>query len=270
MQGAQIEFQGVSFRYPESATDVFHDLSLSLPSGMVSLLGQNGTGKTTLLLLAGGVLMPDGGKVLIRGIDSADLRDEEERHRVVSFLYQNMEFDTEGSIGELLESVHQSGFHAERNPGLVRELVNAFSLEPVLGRRTQEVSKGELQRTILAFSLLYGSPLLMMDEPVFALEDRQKEAALEYLRDYARREGISIYFSLHELELSMKYSDHALLFPKEGAPRIGPTEEILTRDAIENAYQVPMFLLKKREDLYRRLLIEVAARKGEVPQSGGE
>lgn len=267
MEGAQIEFRDVSYRYPEGASDVLHDITLSLPSGMVSLVGQNGTGKTTLLLLAGGVLMPDAGKVFLRGVDSADLRDETERHRIASFLYQNMEFDSDGSIGELLESVHAGGFHAQRNPGLVKELVRAFSLEPVLGRGTQDVSKGELQRTILAFSLLYGSPLLMMDEPVFALEDRQKEAALEYLRDYARREKAGIYFSLHELELSRKFSDHVLLFSKAGAPRLGPTEELFTDRAIEEAYQVPMFLLKKREDIYRRLLIEVAARGGK-PQRG--
>jgi ABC-type cobalamin/Fe3+-siderophores transport system ATPase subunit len=134
--------------------------------------------------------------------------------------------------------------------------VEAFELAPVLARRTQELSKGELQRVILTFSLLYGSPLLLMDEPIFALEDRQKERSLEYLCAYARRERVGLCYSLHELDLSRKYSDYLLLFSRGSLPRLGPTEEIFTRETIEQAYEVPFDLLKKREALYRKVLTE--------------
>ncbi len=142
-------------------------------------------------------------------------------------------------------------------PGIIDELVEVFELQSVLGRRTQEVSKGELQRTILAFSLLYGSPLLAMDEPIFALEDRQKHKAMEYLAGRARKGNVSLYYSVHELDISRDFSDFILLFSRDAPPRIGPTSEIFTRETIEKAYEVPFDMLKRREELYRKYLVEL-------------
>jgi len=255
-----IRFEAVGYAWVDeedgTRTPVFESLDLALPRAVVSLVGQNGTGKSTLLALAAGSILPVTGRVLVGGIDTRELRDEAARQRRVSYVFQNMEFETEESIGDLLEAVYEGGFRAEKRPDVVAEVVTAFELTQVLVRRTQEVSKGELQRVILAFSLLYGSPLLVMDEPIFALEDRQKEKALEYLCAHVRREQAGLYYSLHELDLSRKYSDHVLLFRRDRAPRLGVTAEMLSRDSIEQAYEVPFDLLKKREALYRKVLTE--------------
>jgi ABC-type cobalamin/Fe3+-siderophores transport system ATPase subunit len=258
----EILFENVSFRYPETETDVFAGLSLELPDGIVSLIGQNGTGKSTLMLLAAGSLLPTEGRVLLQGTDTRELRDEEQRHGRVSFIYQNMEFETEESIGRLLEFVYETGHLEKRRPDLIKELIEVFELSAFLARKTQEVSKGELQRAILAFSLLYGSPILMMDEPIFALEEPQKKRAMEYLVKYARRGGVSLYYSLHELSLSEAYSDSIMLFSRGKPPRIGPTAELFTRDSIEKAYEVPLVMLKRREELYRKYLMELLKNKG--------
>jgi ABC-type cobalamin/Fe3+-siderophores transport system ATPase subunit len=259
----EIVFEEVSFRYPDGDVDIFTGLDLALPRGIVSLVGQNGTGKSTLLLLASGRLLPTRGKVLIRGRDTRDLQDEAERQKLVSFIYQNMEFETEEPIGRLLSFVYANGLLTPGRDDPVAELVEVFELSPILGRRTQEVSKGELQRTILAFSLLYGSPLIAMDEPIFALESHQKQRAMEYLSRRARREGMSFYYSVHELDISQKYSDYILLFSREATPRLGWTQEIFTREAIEKAYEVPFDMLKKREELYRKYLVELLRVRGE-------
>ena len=133
-----------------------------------------------------------------------------------------------------------------------------FELQRVLTKRTQEVSKGELQRTLLAFCLLYGSRMLMMDEPVFAMEDRQKRSAMGFLYEYARSEGLTLYYSAHELDLSEQYSDQVVLFRPDQDPLIGPTAEVHTRDQLERAYEAPYDMLKQREELYRQTLPGVA------------
>jgi iron complex transport system ATP-binding protein len=253
----EIAFEDVSFRYPEETVDVFAHLDLTLPAGIVSLVGQNGTGKSTLLLLASGRLVPTDGRVLIRGRDTRELQDESERQNLVSFIYQNMEFETDEPIGSLLAFVNQNALRPAPRADPVGELVEVFELAPLLKRRTQEVSKGELQRTILAFSLLYGAPLLAMDEPIFALEDLQKQKAMAFLMRRAREDGLSLYYSVHELNISEKYSDYILLFPREGKPRLGKTSEIFTRETIEQAYEVPFNMLKRREELYRSYLVEL-------------
>jgi ABC-type cobalamin/Fe3+-siderophores transport system ATPase subunit len=253
----EVVFESVSFRYPDETADIISKLDLSIPSGIVSLVGQNGTGKSTLLLLASGRLLPTVGRVLIRGRDSRELQNEEERQKLVSFIYQNMEFESEEPIGRLLEFVRENGLRAGAAEDPIPELVEVFELARLLGRRTQEVSKGELQRTILAFSLLYGSPILAMDEPIFALEDHQKKRAMDYLARRCRSEGGSLYYSVHELDISQKFSDSILLFSRTGQPRLGRTEEIFTRETIEQAYEVPFDMLKRREELYRKYLVEL-------------
>jgi ABC-type cobalamin/Fe3+-siderophores transport system ATPase subunit len=208
-------------------------------------------------------VLPTEGRVLIRGTDTRELADEAARLELVSFIYQNMEFETEEPIGQLLEYVLESGLREKGGRALMAALVDAFELAPVLERKTQEVSKGELQRTILAFSLLYGSPILAMDEPIFALEDRQKTKAMGYLKALAAKGCVSLYYSVHELDISKDYSDHVLLFSKDAPPRIGPTSEIFTREIIEEAYEVPFDMLKKREELYRKYLVELLRVRGE-------
>ena len=253
-----VELQRVTYSYPEGDEPVFTDLSIRLPAGVVSFVGQNGTGKSTLMLLASGIALPDQGTVLLQGVDTRELCDLHDRQRYVSLIHQNMEFEAEESIGDLLGQVYLSGYHEEHSEEFMRELVRVFELQRVLTKRTQEVSKGELQRALLAFCLLYGSRMLMMDEPVFAMEDRQKRSAMGFLYEYARSEGLTLYYSAHELDLSEQYSDQVVLFRPDQDPLIGPTAEVHTRDQLERAYEVPYDMLKQREELYRQTLPGVA------------
>ena len=247
---------------PDEINQVFKTVSASLPAGMMSIVGQNGIGKSTLLLLAAGRLFPQEGRVTVFGKDTKDftnaVRDpeiEEERNRYISFVYQNMEFETQAPVGELMEFVYENGFHEERDPDFVRRIQNELELAPFLAKRTQELSKGQLQRAIIGFSLLYGSKIIMLDEPVFAMEEPQKDRAFRLLYDVSHETGTPIYYSVHNLDISEKYSDYMLIFEKSGAFVVGPTEELFTRDRLEQAYQAPMDTLYQRDQLYREVLI---------------
>jgi len=250
-----IILENISFRY-EAEKTVFKDMSLKLPGGVVSLVGQNGSGKSTLLLLAGGRILPQEGSVKIGITDTKEISGEDERNRLVSFVYQNMEFETEETIGELLPEIYENGFHDKKVPGLLKTIIDVMDLQNILDKKTGDISKGEMQRTVIAFSLLYGSKIIMMDEPVFALENNRKSIVLAYLNEYAKQFNVTIYYSIHEIDLSEKYSDQVLLFTKEGQILIGPTAELLTRTNIENAYQVPMDMLHQRENLFRKHLLK--------------
>jgi ABC-type cobalamin/Fe3+-siderophores transport system ATPase subunit len=100
--------------------------------------------------------------------------------------------------------------------------------------------------------------MLLMDEPIFALEAYQKERAMEFLTDYARTNGLSIYYSVHELDISEKHSDYLMVFYKDqpggGVPKIGTTRDLFQRDLIEQAYEVPFMMLKNREALFREAM----------------
>ncbi|MBN2350964.1 MAG: ABC transporter ATP-binding protein [Spirochaetales bacterium] len=252
-----IEFDDVSFTYPGGKEPVFERLSLALPEGVISCLGQNAAGKSTFLLLAGGRLKPDRGAVRIDGRDTKSFTTEEARAEYAAFVYQNMEFETGEPVAGLLRYVYENGFHTEKDPSFVDELVGVFELESCLERKISRLSKGELQRAVIAFSLLYGSRHLMMDEPVFALEDAQKRAALGFISAYVRKKGIGLSYSLHELDLSREFSDHLLIFYKRRPPRLGTTAELFTREILEEAYEAPLDTLKHRESLFRDVLLRL-------------
>jgi ABC-type cobalamin/Fe3+-siderophores transport system ATPase subunit len=109
-----------------------------------------------------------------------------------------------------------------------------------------------------------------MDEPIFALEDYQKERVMEFLCAYTRRNGLCLAYSTHELDLSQKYSDYLLLFPPGAHPQLGLTREMFTRERIENSYEVPFVMLRHKEELFRQRLIEAdRARRGIVTHLAG-
>ncbi len=257
-----ITFEDVTFTYPEADFPVFIDLNIELPEGMVSFMGQNGSGKSTVLLLAGGRVLPDRGTVTVIDKPTVELADEEEKNRYASFIYQNMEFESEEPVQALMEYVLENGHSTSKDQSIIATLKREFELEEVADKQTQNLSKGELQRAIMAFSLLYGSPIIMMDEPIFALEFPQKERTMGFVAEFAKQNGLSIYFAIHEFEISRRFSDWVLLFSKDHTMQLGTTAEVLTRQNIEDAYEIPYGMLYQQERLHRRHLLEVSKRIG--------
>ncbi|OQY33667.1 MAG: hypothetical protein B6241_07100 [Spirochaetaceae bacterium 4572_59] len=253
-----IRFENLTYYYNDPENLVFRNLSVDLPGGLTSLVGQNGTGKTTFMLLAGGRIMPQEGTVFLSGIDTREMSSEDERNKLASFVYQNMEFEADETVGELLKIVFESGSHNPEEKNLIDDLVGAFELGTLLNRPFQKTSKGEMQKINIAFSLLYGSKTIMMDEPVFALENHWKDRVLEYLKNYVHDKHINLYYSIHELDLSRKYSDNGILFFKNGSIASGPADRLFTKEKVEEAYQVPSELLYKRESLFRDHLLKPA------------
>ena len=259
-----ITFDNVTFSYPAEEREVlpvFEHFSGAIPAGFTSLIGPNGSGKSTFLLLASGRLVPQNGKCLLFGKDIARLQ-EEEKNLLASVIYQNMEFESQESVSSLLNFVYKNGALKGSASGmysakdLLLELIEVFELEGVLTRGLLDLSKGELQRVLLAFSILYGSKSIFMDEPLFAMEMRQKEAALSYLRDFSEKTGTSLFVSLHELDLTRRFSKNVLLFYPNRNMDFGSAEEVLTPESLEKAYGVPEAMLKHTEDLSREAILQ--------------
>ena len=274
-----IEFEDLSFTYPPVEGDVdsegkqivpapvFDHFTGAIPSGtdngagaLTSLIGPNGSGKSTFMLLASGRLVPQTGRCLLFGQDVARLG-EERKNLLASVIYQNMEFESDESVDKLLAYVYSAGNLKGKAAGvrdssrdLLAELVDVFELEKVLPHGLRKLSKGEIQRVLLAFSLLYGSASVFMDEPLFAMEEAQKDRALAYLREYAASTGTALFVSMHELDLSRKHADKVLLFHPDRTIDYGTADEVMTDEGLEKAYGVPVSMLKKQEDMTREEL----------------
>ncbi len=273
-----LELKDVTFAYPPVEGDLdengkqivppllWEGFSADLPGGFVHLVGPNGCGKSTLLLLASGRLAPVDGSVSLLGKNPQALS-EEERNLLASFIYQNMEFETDEKVENLLQQVYANGaLKASAAPirsegghkDLLSEVVEIFELGGVLNHPLTGLSKGEIQRVLLAFSILYGSKSIFMDEPMFAMELPQKEKSLAYLKDFVAKTGTTIYLSMHDLDLTRKYAEMVLLIYPNHDMDLGTPEEVLTNEDLEKAYGVPASMLRDGEEYTRNHLKEVS------------
>jgi len=210
-----IRFENVKFTYPLIEGDIdengnqiipqpiFSHFTAELPKGFVCLVGPNASGKSTFMLLASGRLTPQEGKVYLFNQEMTTCS-EEEREKLASFIYQNMEFETDDKVSDLLKFVFTNGFFKgnanklcadlkfenkqseisyKNSKSFLEQTIAALELENILQNKLNTLSKGEMQRVILAFSMLYGSKSIFMDEPLFALETPQKHRALTFIKE---------------------------------------------------------------------------------------
>ena len=301
-----LEFVDVNFTYPpveeydengevfvQESKPVFEHFSAELPEGFVSLVGPNASGKSTLMMLASGRLCPTSGMIKLFETDTREFfpiiritkteegetqeivepsKSEEEKNILASVIYQNMEFETSEKVEELLKQVFENGEFQGKSPAqfgnenIFEKVIEVFELKEILNRSISGISKGELQRTLLGFSVLYGSKSIFMDEPLFAMEYYQKEKALSFLVDYSKKMDVSIYISMHEIELSKKFAPLVLLFYPDRNMDLGTPEEVLTDEALEKAYGVPASQLRNTERLTRSQMIEAARVEKEMEE----
>lgn len=269
-----IEFSDVSFAYPPDGSKdengtviipppVFDHFTGSIPAGFTSLIGPNGSGKSTFMMLASGRIVPDAGKILLFGQDIAAL-DEQKKNLLASVIYQNMEFESDDKVSSLLAYVYSNGAlkgnanAINKGASLLDEVIEVFELEKLLDHGLRQLSKGEIQRVLLAFSMLYGSASIFMDEPLFAMEWEQKKNALAYIRDYAKKTKTAVFISMHELDLTREYAENVLLFYPNRDMDYGTPQEVMTDAALEKAYGVPVAMLKKSEDMTRETLNQIS------------
>ncbi|MBO7123552.1 MAG: ABC transporter ATP-binding protein [Treponema sp.] len=264
-----LKFENVHFSYPAVEGDVdedgkqiqppviFDHFSAELPAGFVSLVGPNGSGKSTFMLLAAGRVLPQAGGVFLLNQNTGALN-QDSRDELASYIYQNMELDTDEKTGALLDYVYQNGKLCGAASGVldssknfIDEVKAVFEVQDLSDKSLAALSKGQLQRALICFSLLYGSKSIFMDEPFFAMEERQKENTVKYLKEYSKATCVPIYISMHELDLTKKYADTVMLFYPNHDIDLGTVEEVLTDEALEKAYGVPASMLKQSEELSR-------------------
>ncbi len=270
-----VSFNNLTFTYPLIEGDLDQDGKQIIPSpifqnftgeipakGLTSIVGPNGCGKSTLMLLASGRLVPQKGNVLLLGNQIASLS-EHKKNLIASVIYQNMEFDTDDKVSVLLNHVYKSGAYKAKESGvkekdLLEECILIFNLSLLMEKKLNALSKGEIQRVLLAFSILYGSQTVFMDEPLFALEEKDKIECLKYLKAYCASKSKAIFISMHEIDLSKRYADNVLLMFPNRDMSYGSAEEVLTDSELEKAYGLPASMLKHQEVMTRQSLMQTA------------
>jgi len=206
------------------------DVSLDIASGeFVTLLGDSGCGKTTLLRIIAGFAVADSGTVLR---DGQDITFDAPADRRMGFVFQSYAlFPTKTvaeNIGFALKIAGRPGRAlAER----VRELARMMELESLLDRYPHELSGGQQQRVALARALAPNPSVLLLDEPLSALDARIRTRLRGEIRAIVDRLGVTALYVTHDQEEALALSDRIAVMRKGRIEQIGRPDDIYHRPA---------------------------------------
>ena len=220
---------------------ILKDIDLEINDGeIVSILGPSGCGKTTLLNLVLGLTPADSGRIIFDGKDITNVQMEERGFNIVFqdyALFPNL-------------NVYKNITYGLRNkPDIstkeeVDEFIALLGLNEHLNKKIEQLSGGQKQRVALARTMVMKPKILLLDEPLSALDGVIKETIKEKIKEIARNFRLTTIIVTHDPEEALTLSDKVLIVNKGSISQFGAPEEIIT--APQNDF-VKEFILNQLE-----------------------
>ncbi|MFJ3076175.1 MULTISPECIES: ABC transporter ATP-binding protein [Pseudomonas] len=208
-------------------TPVFEHIDCQIERGeFVTLLGPSGCGKSTLLRCIAGLTPVDGGQILLDGQDIVPLSPQKRGIGMVfqSYaLFPNMTVEQNVAFGLRMQKVKADESHSR-----VREALALVELGSFAGRYPHQLSGGQCQRVALARSLVTRPRLLLLDEPLSALDARIRKHLREQIRAIQRELGLTTIFVTHDQEEALTLSDRIFLMNQGRIVQSGDAETLYT------------------------------------------
>src|SRR5579864_2779927 len=203
-------------------------VSLSVEEGeLFALLGPSGCGKTTLLRLIAGFETPDQGRIVIDGSDVTRLPPY---RRPVNMMFQSYAlFPHLDVAGNIAFGLKQEGMERRRREARVAEMLALVQMSDYARRRPHELSGGQKQRVALARALAKMPKLLLLDEPLAALDRKLREETRLELIGIQERVGTSFVFVTHDQEEALGMASRIAVMDKGRVAQIGSAAEIYER-----------------------------------------
>ncbi len=219
---------------------IVDSISFSVPAGSTTaIIGPNGAGKSVLLKAILRLLPKTSGTVKIMGM-------EHERYRkvapLVSYIPQRLEFAADFPLTVMglfsLKSPRPVGLAASERQRM-HELLKLVGMEQFAHMKISSLSGGQLQRILIAYSLMDHPKILMLDEPSAGIDVQGQETIYALLKRIQAEERLTMILVSHELDVVMQYAEQVLCLNKKllcaGAPR-----QVLTNDILEQMYGTPV------------------------------
>lgn len=215
LQNIKKSFDGVT---------ILNNVNLEIEEGeIVSILGPSGSGKTTLLNLILGLTDADSGKIFYNDEDLTDVPMEQRGFNIVFQDY---------ALFPHLNAYQNITYGLRNKPDIstkeeVEELISLLGLKEHLDKRIDQLSGGQKQRVALARTMVMKPKILLLDEPLSALDGVIKESIKDRIRAIAKEYNLTTIIVTHDPEEALTLSDKVLIVNEGGIAQFGKTEEII-------------------------------------------
>ncbi|MBO1531382.1 spermidine/putrescine ABC transporter ATP-binding protein PotA [Psychrobacter sp. F1192] len=218
-----LQLKGLQKRYDQ--TEVLTDINLDIKHGeFLTLLGPSGCGKTTLLRLIAGFEQPTAGTISLDGMQMAGLPADKRPVNTVFqqyALFPHMSVAQNVAYGLKLKKVPKDEIQTR-----VREMLAMVQLEHLANRKPQDLSGGQQQRVAIARAVINRPKLLLLDEPLSALDHKLRLQMQSELKRLQRELGITFVFVTHDQEEALSMSDRIAVMKDGRFQQIGTPIEI--------------------------------------------
>jgi len=239
MNGNVVELKNVTKRY--DAINAVDHLNLTLGSGEIfGLLGPNGSGKSTTLKMLVGLVQPDEGAVIVLGMPVQ--QDPVAVKRMVGYVPEAprlYEFLTGIEYLDFIGDVY--GMQPEEKKNRINEYLKALQLEGREGDMINSYSEGMKQKVALISAFLHRPKLLIMDEPLNALDPRSARIIKDFLQEL-KRQGVTAILSTHVLEIAQAMCDRIGIMYQGKLQALGNMTELRQMSKLPNSGLEDIFL----------------------------
>lgn len=222
----RLVFDGVSKRFGSSIA--LHKMSLDIqPGELVALLGPSGCGKTTTLRLIAGFEFPDSGVICVDGVDISSLPTNK---RGLGMVFQNYSLFPHMTVAQNIGfGLQMAGVDKAEIARSVARMLELVQLPEFGGRDISQLSGGQQQRIALARAIVTNPSVLLLDEPLGALDKNLREGMQLEIRRVQQDLGITSVMVTHDQEEAMTMSDRIVVMDRGNVLQVGPPREVYNR-----------------------------------------
>jgi putative spermidine/putrescine transport system ATP-binding protein len=227
-EAPKLAVDGLSKRYGDATA--LEPTHLAVAEGeFLTLLGPSGSGKTTLLQMICGLVEPTSGRVLIDGQDHTLTP---VHHRGIGLVFQHYALFPHLTVAENVEfPLRMRGRPGAEIKSRVRDALAMVQLDHLAARFPRELSGGQQQRVALARSFVYQPSIILMDEPLGALDKKLRDHMQIEVKRLHRETGTTIVYVTHDQEEALALSDRICLLNHARIEQLGTPQEIYARPA---------------------------------------
>src|SRR5688572_86897 len=225
---SRVDVAQISKRY--GTVKALDRVSLSFRDGeFFGLLGPSGSGKTTLLRAIAGFVEPDEGAISFDGerVESVPVH-----KRAIGMVFQNYAlFPNLDVAGNIAFGLAVRGIASSERQARVEDMLRLVRLSGLGGRKPRELSGGQQQRVALARALITRPKVLLLDEPLGALDRRLRQQMQVELKEIQRETGVTTVFVTHDQEEALTLSDRIAIIDQGRLMQVGSPQEVYERPA---------------------------------------